>query len=165
MHRFEKGASNVTKTEWLRENVADWPGPDTLAQRQSEGWRIVALEWQREVEEPVLAPPATVQWPLAAQQELPFGTRIAADCHHLEENPEEMRVLQFLAELIVQDASFFAMADALNGRSMRTRDGKPWNAVAVFKLIPRLIEVSPRMLSGGEWQRRKKEMSRIAWNS
>lgn len=154
----------MKKTEWLRENVTVWPGQEVLAQRQADGWRIAALEWQREVEEPVVAPPVPASMP-AGQQELPFGTRIASDCHHLEENPEEMKVLQFLAELIVQDASFFAMADALNQRSLRTRDGRSWNAVAVFKLIPRLIEVSPRMLSGGEWERRKKEISRIAWNS
>jgi len=40
------------------------------------------------------------------------------------------------------------MADALNVREYRTRDGRPWTAAGVFKLTPRLIDVAPRLLSG-----------------
>jgi hypothetical protein len=76
-----------------------------------------------------------------------------------------MQTLKFLAELIVQDVSFTSMADALNVRDYRTRSGAPWNAAAVFRLIPRLIDVAPRILSGNEWESRKKELSRVAWNS
>ena len=76
-----------------------------------------------------------------------------------------MQTLRFLTEMIVQDVSFTSMAEALNIREYRTRDGHPWNAASVFKLTPRLIEVAPRILTGGEWDSRKKQLSRVTWNS
>jgi hypothetical protein len=57
------------------------------------------------------------------------------------------------------------MADALNIREYRTRDGRPWTAASVFKLTPRLIEVAPRILSGTEWEARRKQISSVRWNS
>jgi hypothetical protein len=57
------------------------------------------------------------------------------------------------------------MADILNKKALHTRDGRPWSAVDVFKLTPRLIDVTPRMLSGSEWEPRKKQLSRVLWNS
>jgi len=98
-------------------------------------------------------------------EEIPFGLRIAYDCRHLEDDPLEMQTLKFLAEMIVQDISFRSMADALNAREYRSRDGHPWTAASVFKLIPRLIDVAPRVLSGAEWQSRKKQLTKVAWNS
>ncbi len=86
-------------------------------------------------------------------------------CHHLEDDPLEMQTLKFLAEMIVQDISFKSMAEALNIREYRTRDGRPWNAASVFRLTPRLIDVAPRILSGTEWETRKKQLTRVAWNS
>jgi hypothetical protein len=76
-----------------------------------------------------------------------------------------MPVLNHLAEMVVQDHSYKHMAQSLNERAFRTRDGKPWTALAVFKLTPRLIEVAPRILSGAEWENRKRQLSRVTWNS
>jgi hypothetical protein len=76
-----------------------------------------------------------------------------------------MEVLNYLAEMIVTDVSYTHMAEALNQRSFRTRDGHLWTAVAVFKLTPRLIDVAPRILSGAEWETRKRKLTRVAWNS
>jgi hypothetical protein len=76
-----------------------------------------------------------------------------------------MQVLNHLAEMVVQDHSYNRMAESLNQRAFHTRDGKPWTALAVFKLTPRLIEVAPRILSGAEWENRKRQLSRVAWNS
>jgi hypothetical protein len=150
----------MKKTEWIRETLSSWPGPDYQREKESAGWRLVAMEWEREIEAEAErgegTPPA---------EEIPYGMRIASDCHHLEENPSEMQILKFLAELIVQDASFNAMADALNTRGFRTRDARAWTAAGVFKLTPRLIEIAPRILSGQEWESRKKQLSRVTWNS
>ena len=132
----------------MHETVTAWPDSDHLKQREAAGWRLVAVEWEREV-----------------IPEIPKKPEAASDCLHLEENSSEMEVLKFLAELIVQDASFTSMADALNRQNFRSRDGNLWNAAAVFKLTPRLIEVAPRILSGSEWESRKKQFSRVAWNS
>lgn len=151
----------MKKVEWIRETLTAWPSPDYLKSKETAGWRLVALEWEREADEeaPTL-PPAQ-----AAAEEIPYGTRIAGDCLHLEDNPTEMQILNLLAEMVVQDVSYKRMADTLNQHALRTRDGKPWTALAVFKLTPRLIEVAPRILSGVEWENRKKQLSRVAWNS
>ena len=89
----------------------------------------------------------------------------ALPIYHLEENDAEMEVLKVLAELVVQDLSFPEMAAALNQRGFRTRGGQLWSALGVFKLTPRLIDVAPRILAGPEWETRKKQISRVAWNS
>jgi hypothetical protein len=151
----------MKKMEWIREGLSAWPSPEYLNQREAAGWRIVAVEWEREVQ----AEPAAAAAELAAGEEIPYGTRIAGDCLHLEDNPTEMQVLNYLAEMIVQDHSYKRMADLLNERAMRTREGKPWTALAVFKLTPRLMEVAPRILSSAEWENRKRQLSRVAWNS
>ena len=149
----------MKKMEWIREALSAWPSPEYVNQRETAGWRIVAVEWEREVQvEPAASAPV-------AGEEIPYGTRVANDCLHLEENPTEMRVLNHLAEMVVQDVSYNRMAESLNQHAFRTRDGKPWTALAVFKLTPRLIEVAPRILSGSEWENRKRQLSRVAWNS
>jgi recombinase len=151
----------MTKMEWIREALAAWPTPEYLRQREAAGWRLVAVEWEREVQ----VEPAAASAEASGGEEIPYGTRIAADCLHLEDNPAEMQVLNHLAEMIVQDDSYQHMAESLNERAFHTREGKPWTALAVFKLTPRLIEVAPRILSGAEWENRKRQLSRVAWNS
>lgn len=151
----------MKKIEWVREAVSGVPSAESLRQREAAGWRLVAVEWEREVQAESEAPhPQDL-----VADEIPYGTRIASDCLHLEENPTEMQVLNLLAETIVQDLSYKQMADRLNERSFRTREGNPWTALAVFKLTPRLIEIAPRILSGAEWETRKRQLARVAWNS
>jgi hypothetical protein len=153
----------MKKFERVQETITAWPDPEHLKQREVAGWRLVGIEWEREVIPQV--PKKSEAAPVTTREEIPYGMRISSDCLHLEENPSEMEVLKFLAELIVQDASFTAMAEALDRRNFRTREGQLWTAAGVFKLTPRLIEVAPRILSGAEWESRKKQLSRIAWNS
>jgi len=152
----------MKKIEWIREGLSAWPSSEYLQQRERAGWRIVAVEWEREVQ---VEPQGSQAGGAVADEEIPYGTRIAGDCTHLEENPNEMQVLNHLAEMVVQDLSYNRMAESLNERALRTREGKPWTALAVFKLTPRLIEVAPRILSGAEWENRKRQLSRVAWNS
>jgi len=160
----------MKNTEHFREELSILPSAESLKQREAAGWRPVAIEWEREVTvmpsnavdaQAALSPAAAGRAP----EEIPYGLRITTDCLHLEENPAETQVLKALAELIVQDASFAAMAEGLNQRGFRTRDGGPWNSVGVFKLIPRLIEAAPRILSGAEWASRRQQLMRVAWNS
>jgi len=151
----------MKRTEWLREVASTWPTSDQIRDKASSGWRLAAIEWERDVDQAKGPRPADG----LDGEEIPFGTRIAGDCVHLEANPTEVEVLNLLAEMVVQDHSYKHMADILNERAFRTREGKPWTALAVFKLTPRLIEVAPRILSGAEWENRKKQLSRVAWNS
>lgn len=152
----------MKRIDRIREKVTIPPTSVYLSKMHDAGWRLVALEWEREIEfsgEP--EPPVTE----VGAEEIPFGLRIASDCRHLEDDPLETQTLKFLAEMVVQDVSFRSMADALNARDYRTRDGQPWNASSVFKLIPRLIEIAPRLLTGSEWESRKKQLTHVAWNS
>jgi len=152
----------VKKIDRMREKVSILPTSVYLSQMHDAGWSLVALEWEREVE--TSGQPEEREAP-SASEEIPFGLRIASDCRHLEDDPLEMQTLKFLAEMIVQDLSFTSMAEALNVREYRTRDGRPWTAAGIFKLTPRLIDVAPRLLSGAEWESRKKQLSRVTWNS
>lgn len=152
----------MKKQERIREKVTILPTSMYLSKMHDAGWTLIALEWEREIEFSGTPEPSDEPIP---SEEIPFGLRIAADCHHLEDDPLEMQTLKFLAELIVQDVSFKSMADALNVRDYRTRHGAPWSSASVFRLIPRLIEVTPRILSGGEWASRKKQLTKVTWNS
>jgi Recombinase len=152
----------VKKIDRIREKITILPTAQYLSKMHDAGWTLVALEWEREIEVSG-EPPAPLSEPAA--EEIPFGLRIASDCRHLEDDPLEMQTLKFLTEMIVQDVSFRSMADALNAREYRTRDGRPWTAATVFKLTPRLIEIAPRVLSTSEWESHKEQLSRVAWNS
>src|SRR5499427_7295883 len=152
----------MKKIDHMREKVSILPTAQYLSKMHDAGWSLVALEWEREVEVSGEPPEPTVE---PGSEEIPFGLRVAADCRHLEDDPLEIQTLRFLAEMIVQDTSFRSMADALNAREYRTRDGQPWNAASVFKLVPRLIDIAPRVLVGTEWEARKKQLTKVAWNS
>jgi hypothetical protein len=152
----------LKKIEWMREELSTWPSLEKVQEKERAGWRLVAVEWEREIEVTTGGERAEKA---VSGEEIPFGTRIASDCLHLEQNPSEVEVLNYLAEMVVQDFSYNRMSEALNQRGFRTRDGRLWTALAVFKLTPRLIEVAPRILSGVEWESRKKQLSRVAWNS
>jgi hypothetical protein len=63
-------------------------------------------------------------------------------------------------ELLVQDFSYSSIVSDLNEKGFRTRDGRPWSRVAVFNMMPRLIEVGPRMFSSEEWEKRRLKVAR-----
>ena len=152
----------MKKIDHMREKVSILPTAQYLSKMHDAGWSLVALEWEREVEVSGQTPELKVE---PGFEEIPFGLRVATDCRHLEDDPLEMQTLRFLTEMIVQDLSFKSMADALNIREYRTRDGRPWTTASVFKLTPRLIEIAPRILSGTEWEARRKQISCVSWNS
>ncbi|MFZ0636858.1 MAG: recombinase family protein [Candidatus Acidiferrales bacterium] len=124
---------------------------------QDAGWKPRAIEWEREI--PGEAEPA------ARLEDVPFGMRIASDCNHLEENPAEMRILMAMMELVVQDTPMTRMAEELNRRGYRTRDGRNWTPLTVYNVFPRLVEVTPRIFSDEAWTSRRAELSRVPWNS
>ena len=152
----------MKKIDRMREKVTILPTAQYLSKMHDAGWSLVALEWEREVEVSGEAPEPKGE---PGFEEIPFGLRVATDCRHLEDDPLEMQTLRFLTEMIVQDVSLTCMADARTVREYRTRAGRPWTAASVFKLTPRLIEVAPRILSGTEWEARRKQISRVSWNS
>ena len=140
--------------ERTRQVISQRFGPDDLRAKLDEGWKPVAIEWERETAEG-----QATQTKLAP--ELPFGLRVAGDCSHLEEDPTEREILFEIMELTLQDGPYSGIADELNRRGYRTRQGKRWTSVSVFQMLPRLIEAGPRILNSDEWwQRRQNSKSR-----
>lgn len=142
----------MTKVERLREVLSTALDPDNLKRKVEEGWRLVAVEWQREVE-------GEEKEPEKLMVDVPFGLKVSEDCTHLEENPAEMQGLMLMMELIVQDSPLSKIADELNRQGFRTREGSNWEPRAVFNMLPRLVEVGPRIFSREDWVARRQRLS------
>ena len=128
---------------------------EIVRQRVAAGWQLVSVEWRREL--PDTEQPTEGAYP----EEIPYGLRIAEDCKRLEVDPGENQTLLQMMEMLVQDFSFSSIASDLNEKGFRTRDGKRWNPVAIFNMIPRLIEVGPRLFSMDEWEKRRAKFARM----
>ena len=147
----------MSRTERIREAARSPLQLDYFTERAAAGWRLVALEWERDV-------PGELE-PARKLAPVPYGLRVSDDCLHLEENPLEMQVLKMMMEFIVQDYPLTRIATELNHRDLRTRDGAPWTQVSVFQMLTRVIEVAPQVHPTEEWAERRKQISQIAWNS
>ena len=141
----------MAKTERIREVVRGPLDPEYVRRRTDAGWELVAVEWQRPAE-------GAEQERARGGEVVPYGSRVANDCAHLEENPPEMDALTLILELIVQDRSLSHMAETLNQRGFRTREGSKWTVVTVYNMLPRLIEVSPRIFANEAWIERRKHI-------
>jgi hypothetical protein len=62
-----------------------------------------------------------------------------------------------IMEGVALDSSYAEIAAQLNERGLLMRNGQPWNRVAVFGMIPRLIDVGPRFLASTEWVERSRQ--------
>jgi hypothetical protein len=139
----------MREKESFRESVAGLPTPEYLNARVADGWRLVALEWEREGGDTHLEPQTWVE-------EIPYGLKISSDCLRLVESPEESQVILAALEMIVDDCPLSQVADELNRRGFKTRGGEPWGAAVLFDLLPRMIQVSPRIFSSGRWLGRRR---------
>ena len=128
----------MARVDRLRELLSEPLTEDYVRKRMGQGWKPVAVEWQREIEgeEEEIA---------RFKEEVPYGLRVADDCLHLEESPSERQVLEILLNLIVTDDSLSQLAEELNRQGFRTRQGSKWTQVAVFNMLPRLIEAAPQI--------------------
>lgn len=140
--------------ERIRDVISGPFSPEIIRQRTSAGWKLVSLEWRRELPESEAATEG------AFAEDIPYGLRISDDCQRLEIDPAENRVLMTMMELLVQDFSYSSIVSDLNEKGFRMRDGRPWNRVALFNMTPRLIEVGPRLFSTEEWRRLRQKFSR-----
>ncbi|HZP22137.1 MAG TPA: recombinase family protein [Terriglobales bacterium] len=136
----------MARTERMRQEVPQSFGVEDFARRTAEGWKLVAVEWQREL-------PETDE--TAQAEEVPFGLQIGNDPSRLEVNPAEQDALFLMMEMTVQEGPYTDIAEELNRRGYRTREGFKWTAVSVFQMLPRLIEVGPKIFATREWQLRK----------
>jgi hypothetical protein len=140
----------MKKTERLRQVISAPLAEADLKRQAEKGWKLVAVEWEREVEAPEDHLPG----------EVPFGLRIAGgETSRLEENPKEREILFQLMELIVQEGSYARIAEEINRRGYRTRQGAKWSPVAIFEMLPRLIEVGPQVFQSPDWQKRRQSLT------
>ena len=95
---------------------------------------------------------------MATRIEVPYGLQVSDDCLHLEENPEEMRVLKIAMEIIVDDGTLSEAVEALNRKGLRNRQGQPWTQTTVFNLMPRMVEMGPRIFAGDDWIDRRRRL-------
>ena len=140
--------ANIERT---RQVISAEFGPEDLQRRLKEGWKPIAIEWERKV-----AVEAASQATIGP--EVPFGLQVAGDCAHLEENPREREVLFQIMELTIQDGPYSGIAEELNRRGDRTRQGNRWTPVSVFQMLPRLIEAGPGILNSEEWRQRRQRL-------
>jgi hypothetical protein len=145
----------MAKTQRMRDVLAGSPTLEYLNQMNASGWKLVALEWEREAEsvESDFAQPAR-------EIDVPYGMQISEDGWHLVESAAEMRVLMSAVNMIVDDQPMSRVADELNRQGYRKRNGDKWTAVAVFDLLPRMIEAGPEIFTKEEWVGRRRRLAR-----
>jgi hypothetical protein len=136
----------MKKTERVRQLLTGPLQDADLKQNAEKGWRVVAIEWEREVDVPEERLPGDV----------PFGLQLVADAQQLVDDPDEREILFQLMELMVEEGSYARIAEEINRRGFRTRDGSRWTPVSVFEMLPRLIEVGPHVFRSAEWEKRRR---------
>jgi Recombinase len=141
--------------ERIRDVISGPFSPDIMRQRSAAGWQLVSIEWRREL--PANEAPSEG----AFNEEIPYGLRISDDCQRLEVDPHENAALVLMMELLVQDFPISSVASDLNEKGFRTRSGKTWSPVTVFNMLPRLIEVGPRLFSTNDWEARRQKFARF----
>jgi hypothetical protein len=141
--------------ERIRDVISGPFSPEVIQQRTAAGWQMVSIEWRREL------PDRETPTEGAFSEDIPYGLRISDDCLRLEVNPRENQVLMLMMDLLGQDFSYSSIVSDLNEKGFRMRNGGPWNRVAVFNMMPRLIEVGPRMFLSEDWKSRQEKLSRL----
>jgi hypothetical protein len=145
-HRTE---ATMAHFERIRDVISGPFSSEIIGRRTAAGWQLVSIEWRREL------PDSEAPSEGAFSEDIPYGLRISDDCQRLEIEPNENQALMLMMDLLGQDFSYSHIVSDLNEKGFRTRDGKPWSRVAVFNMMPRLIEVGPRLFSSEEWKTRK----------
>ncbi|MDR3739735.1 MAG: recombinase family protein [Terracidiphilus sp.] len=140
--------------ERMRDVLSEPYSPEIIRRRTASGWQMVAIEWRRELPDSETPPER------AFGEDIPYGLRISDDCSRLEVDPHENAVLLLMMDLLAQDFSYASIVSDLNEKGFRTRDGRPWTRIAVFNMMPRLIEVGPRLFASEEWEKRRERLAR-----
>ena len=139
----------MSETERWREPIAALPSQDSIDAKANEGWRPVAIEWERG---------ARAVSEDADKRPIPYGLRISSDCRHLEVDPTEKDVMRRIMAMIAADFPLSKIAAELNDHGFQTRAGSRWTQVQLFKLLPRIVEFAPEVLNEREWSESKKRL-------
>jgi hypothetical protein len=144
----------VAKKERLREPLTALPTLEHLNQRISSGWKLVALEWEREAGTGGFEPE---EW----TEEIPFGLQVSDDCRQLVESPTELQMVVIALDMVVEDCPLSQVAEELNRRGYKTRANREWTPNDLFNLLPRMIQMGPKLFSSAEWMNRRQRLPRV----
>jgi hypothetical protein len=144
----------VPKKERIREPLNALPTLEHLNERISAGWKLTALEWEREVGAGGFEPQ---EW----TEDIPYGLQVSDDCRQLVESPAELQIVVIALDMIVEDEPLSRVADELNRRGYKTRKNRPWTPAELFELLPRMIQMGPKLFSSAEWMTRRKRLPRV----
>jgi len=141
-------------SERVREHRGDPPDAEEVRSRAEEGWRLVAVEWERagsgSAAEEEESPPAA--------HEVPYGQRVCGGQElFLEDHPDEQRTLRLILAGLVDDRPLSAIARDLNERGLRTRRGESWTQSGLFDLLPRIVEAGARILRSEAWAEERRQ--------
>ena len=143
--------------ERIREPLSVLLQPNYLEDRVQAGWKLVGLEWERDAP----ATPGPAETPQARVEEIPYGLRVSDDCAGLVTNPAENEVIILALDMIVEDCPLSRVANELNARGFKTRAGKPWTPTDLFTLLPRMIQVGPRLFTSDQWVTRRQRLPKV----
>ena len=138
------------RTERERQVLSSPIDANEVKQRSEQGWRMAAIEWERDV----------AQDAQQAGEEVPFGMKLSPETATLEMNPTEWQALLLMMDMTVQEGPYWSIAEELNRRGFHTRNGDPWTPISVFQMLPRLIELGPRIFATDEWRKRRERLHR-----
>jgi hypothetical protein len=144
----------MAKKERIREALTGLPSREYLRERMELGWRPAAIEWERDI----LPEGAAGQF---YAEEIPYGLQVAPDCGGLVENPLEKEIVTLSLDMIVEDCPLSRVAGELNQRGYKTRAGKAWTPSDLFTLLPRMIQVGPKLFSSEQWTTRRQRLPRV----
>lgn len=134
----------MARVERIREVLADPLTQAHIDRKSAEGWKPVVVVWERQVA-------GGQPEPANIAEEPPYGLKISEDCLQLEQDIQEKEALLVMLEMIIQDKPLSEIAESLNQRGFRTRHNTKWTPGTVFDMLPRLIEVGPRVFTSEEW--------------
>lgn len=135
----------MSRTQRERQAVHEPLNDQEVKQRLDAGWRMIAVEWERDVPE----------HDAGSRTDVPYGLRLSPETASLEFDPSEWQALVLMMDMTVQEGPYWTIAEELNRQGFRTRDGGPWTPISVFQMLPRLIEVGPRIFATEEWRKRR----------
>src|SRR5438874_3711322 len=95
----------MPQKERIREPLTGLPTLEYLVERRSAGWKLIALEWERESGAPAAEPP------LQIIEEIPYGLQVSPDCSGLVESPSERQIILIALDMIVEDRPLSHVAD------------------------------------------------------
>jgi hypothetical protein len=143
----------MPKKERIREALTGVPTLEYLSRRIELGWRPAAIEWERDI-----VPEGTAQqW----SEEIPFGLQVSPDGAGLLENPSEREIITVAIDMIVEDCPLSRVAAELNRRGYQTRAGQPWGPGDLFNLLPRMIQVGPKLFTSEQWTTRRQRLPKV----